>query len=325
VRDFAWDQLVPSHDAEIERVTIPLNGHDHLFLVSPPNPETGVNPEEAATTLIGGGLSEFVDVGSLPRLHQAVAAVKPDHWIISQSAKGISHSGQTLPFAEAGARWVEEIAAENLELMRRLTNGGPLELVGVSLHSFIHAYMAAINLTANPHQQLDIPVIRPVSSALIATDVYPHEDFREADIDEDAFRAQLSGGFKAHVVKEALTMLINHPRDMLACSPNLLAYLLYPEKAPSRFRAIEADYQSVKQGFPWSILRMLGGALQIDVTLGDRDNLTPPQIPQWQRLKELSPEGNVNLALVKDAGHLMTVRHKAIAKALSRPALSEAA
>ena len=125
--------------------------------------------------------------------------------------------------------------------------------------------------------------------------------------------------------RSAGRLVTGSPLDAIACLPNVLNYFAYPEKVPSRLKAIGADYNSVRHGFPWSMLRTIASELEVDFVLPELDVLTPYQILQVKKLQDLSPKNNVNLTIVEGADHLMTARPKLVAEAMYPSALPEAA
>jgi len=314
-RDLAWDQLLADDDG-LERVEFTYKGHDHLVLVSDPDPATGIKPAQAPKIWLKPGLTELADVGSPVWLHNAVAKRNPGSQVMTHATKGMSHGGQAVPAGEAAARWIDIHAAEDLAVLAEFASGQPVDVDGTSWGSFDAAHMAVQNLRAKDGRQVDIRKLNLISSPVIACEVDPEEDFREPDLDEAALRATLTDEFNKHVLSQTIGLL-KHPRQLRAVWKVAPAYLMYPEKAVSRAKIIKADLRSVQQGFGWHSLRLLASQLdEIHFVLGKKDPLTAPQRPQIQALQERSPSGSVKLTLIESAGHFATADAEQVANAI---------
>lgn len=297
----------PTHSSAIpQRVVIPFDGHDHLLLVTDPDPETGRAPDTADTTWFKPGLGELGDIGSALRLHIAFANHNPDRRVVTETTKGMSHTGKTVTTSELAGRQIETMAAESLHLMRRLIQGGEIEIDGTSLGTRLEIAMAELNLAANPSDHLPITRLRLISSAAIAGKIEGEDNFREPDLDEDEYREALSARFQRHVPADFMRMLYSHTEDILSCWPMLGAYAMaHPAKTYSRLRTMMTDYANVKQGTSWSSLKYVVAGLPVDVLDGERDPLAQEQESQWGMLGSLFP-GQVRHVTIKGMGHLMT-------------------
>lgn len=282
------------------------DGHEHLLLVTEPDPETGVDPQTADNDWIKGGLGELADAGSGLRFHVAYAESHPDHRVITEATPGMSHTGKTVSVAGLSSRQIEPMAAESLRLMRRLTRDGRIVVAGKSLGSRLAAAMAELNLSANPEDQLEIVRLQFISSAVVASMIEGEENFRNPDVDEDEYRQALSKRFQHHIPEDFMRMLYSHPAEILACWPMLGAYALaHPGKTHSRLKAMATDYANVKEGVPWSSLKYVVSGVPVDVLDGSRDPLSEEQKPQWGTLDRLYP-GQIRQKVIDGMGHLMS-------------------
>ncbi len=296
------------HSAAVpKRVFLPGDGgHEHLFLVTEPDPETGVDPKTAFNDWIKSGLGELADTGSALRFQVAYAEHHPDHRVITEATPGMSHTGRAVSGADLSRRQIEPMASETLQLMPRLTRDGPVGIVGTSLGSRLAAAVAELNLGANLQDQIDIVQLKFIASAVIAGKIEGEENFRDPDLDEDDYRQMLSKRFQRHIPEDFMRMLQSHPVDILACWPMLGAYALaHPAKTHSRLKAMATDYSNVKEGVPWDSLKYVVSRIPIDVLGGGRDPLIEEQKPQWDSLGLMYP-GQVRQRVVDGMGHLMS-------------------
>jgi hypothetical protein len=324
-RTFAWEMVVPSCDIEIRQIAAPHKGHDDLYLVTEPDPASGVNPAEADNIVIDLGLTEFADVGSGPGLHKAFAKRNPDSRIITIVDDTMSRAGQTAPASKAGARWLEATAADKLKTLPWLTRDGILKLVGVSKGSVEMTLLDGLNLAANPKDQLKVEKLILLSAAVFACNIDASENFRGA-IDERELLQQGDRSFKRHLLPNALHMTRRHPASMLAAAPILGEYLAYPEKLLSRKRATEADYRAVKAGVDIRTLKAIRDDHGFLVVLAELDPLTEHQKPQWEYLDATSPEADhVQVRIVPDEGHLWTANGDKAADEVAQMELNQTA
>jgi hypothetical protein len=165
--------------------------------------------------------------------------------------------------------------------------------------------MAEQNLAANPNDQLNLARLKLVASAVVARNIPESERFRDAELDEDMVRAELTMRFFQHLTPDLLRMIISNPVDMLKCAPIIGAYALSPHKASSRAKAIQADFNDVQQGMEWSTVKRIAEEHQIWVLGGEHDPLVQFQAPQWEALAKLYPH-HVQHKIVAGKGHLMT-------------------
>jgi pimeloyl-ACP methyl ester carboxylesterase len=307
VKRRALREELPHSAAVPKRVFLPgADGHEHLLLVTEPDPETGVDPRTADNDWIKSGLGELADAGSGLRFHVAFAESHPGHRVITEATPGMSHTGKTSSADELSGRRIEPMAAESLRLMSRLTQEGRIWVIGKSLGSRLAAAMAELNLAANPEDRLDIVRLQFISSAVVASKIDGDENFRDPDVDEDEYRQALSKRFQHHIPEDFMRMLYSHPREILACWPMLGAYALaHPGKTQSRLRAMAADYANVKEGVPWSSLKYVVSGVPVDVLDGSRDPLSEEQKPQWDTLAHKYP-GQVRQKVIDGMGHLMS-------------------
>jgi hypothetical protein len=293
-------------DRETSRVVIPYQDSERLLLVTEPDPETGVNADEANNKYLRPGLAELGDFGSAFRLHQRIAEEYPDERIITEPTPGISHSGKIWTPDEIANRRIDTMAGESLDYLQTVTKDGPIEGIGTSLGSVILVSMIEQNLAGNNSTRLNIDRATLLSSAVVATDVREDEDFREPGIDIQAYRQELTERFKSHVIADALRMAGNRPVDIAECAAAILVgYLFHPDKGPSRAKVIGADFDNVKEGVKWNTLRQIVTEIPVKVLNGARCPLAQEQKPQWGKLSELSP-GQVQQRLIPGRGHLMT-------------------
>jgi hypothetical protein len=297
----------PEHSDPIpKRVFLPYNGHDHLFLVTDPAPEAGVNADEASNAVFKPGLTELADSGSALRLHVAYAKQHPDRRVITEATKGMSHTGKAVSGAEIAGRRIDTMAGESLYLLPRLTRDGAIEVNGTSLGTRSAVSMAEQNLAADHATQLNITRLTLIASAVVACKIEGSENFRDPDLDEDEYRQDLSKRFQVHIAEDFLRMARTHPVDILSCWPNIAAYVLaHPAKSYSRARAIAADYGNVKEGVPWSTLKQVASGVDIRILGGSRDPLIQEQEPQWAALDGLFP-GQIKQSTIQGMGHLMS-------------------
>lgn len=268
----------------------------------------GVNTDEAATTWFKPGLGELGDVGSALRLHLAYAERHPERRIVTESTKGMSHTGKTVPAAELASRAIESMAAESLEVMRRVINKrtGEIEIIGTSLGTPHEVAMAEINLGANPAAQLMIARLKFISSAAVASKIEGAENFRDPDVDENEYRSSLDSRFRWHVPEDFGWMLVNYPGHILACWPTLGAHAIaHPNRTRSRLRTMATDYGNVRQGTPWSSWKYVASRVPVDSIGGERDPLIQEQEPQFDTLDRLYP-GQVRHKTIAGLGHLMS-------------------
>jgi len=288
-----------------ERVILTDKGREHLFLVTEPDPETGVDLQEALNTVFLPGLTEMGDRGSASEFHNAYAKRHPDRRVITRATEGISHTGKLRYTSEGGDRRLAHMAADNLVLLPRITEDGPIELSGTSLGSYIAMLTAEQDLAANPNDQLNLKRLKLVASAVVARDIPDSENFRDAELNEDIVRAELTMRFLQHLAPDLLRMAVSHPADILKCASIIGAYALSPHKARNRAKAILADFNDVQQGMEWSTVKRIAEEHQIRVLGGEHDPLVQFQAPQWEALAKLYPD-NVQHRIVKGKGHLMT-------------------
>jgi hypothetical protein len=291
-----------------DRLSVPVGGHEHLLLVSDPDPEMGIGTDEAATTWFTPGLGELGDVGSALRLHLAYAAQHPEQRVVTESTKGMSHTGRTVAADALADRRIEASAAESLEVMRRVIDKdtGEITIVGTSLGTPHEVAMGELNLAANPADVLNIVRLKLISSAAVASKIEGSDNFRDPDVDEDAYRAALDGRFRWHIPEDFAWMLVDHPADILACWPTLAAHFIaHPRKTGERLRTMGTDYVNVRQGTPWSSWRYVASRMQVDSVGGERDPLIQEQEPQFEMLDQLYP-GQVRHNTVPGFGHLMS-------------------
>jgi hypothetical protein len=306
IKDRALGNAPPHGSVVPHRVFVPYGGHEHLLLVTDPDPEMDIVPDEADTAWFKPGLVELGDVGSALRLHIAFAGQHPELRVVTETTKGMSHTGKTVPAAELAGRDIETMAAESLHLMRRVVPGGTIALNGTSLGTRLDVAIAELNLAANPGEQLPITRLNLISSAAVAGKIEGAENFRAPDLDEDLYREELSKRFQHHIPADFIRMLYTHPEDILSCWPMLGAYALaHPGKTHDRIRTMARDYGNVKQGVDWSSLKYVVSGVPVNVLDGERDPLTHEQEPQWEMLDMLFP-GQVQHVTVKGMGHLMT-------------------
>jgi hypothetical protein len=301
-----------------DRLVVPYNGHDHLLLVTDPDPEMGVGTDEATTTWFKPGLGELGDVGSALRLHVAYAEQHPDRRIITESTKGMSHTGKTVSAAELSDRQIETMAAESLEVMRRVVRNGEIEIVGTSLGTPGELAMAELNLAANPADKLMIVRLKLIASAAVASKIEGSENFRDPDVDEDEYRAALDGRFRGHIPEDFAWMLVDHPRDILACWPTFGAHFIaHPRTTQARLKTMATDFVNVRQGTPWSRWKYVASRLPVDSVGGERDPLIQEQEPQFEMLERLYP-GQVRHNTIAGLGHLMSAAARRTVQELDR-------
>lgn len=296
----------PSHMPD--RLVVPVNGHDHLLLVTDSDSEMGVTTDEVATTWIKPGLGEIGDVGSVLRLHVEYARQHPERQVITESTKGMSHTGNVVSADELADRRVESSAAESLEVMRRVIDKrtGEIEMIGTSLGTRLELAMAETNLSANPAAQLNIVSLKLISSAAVASKIEGSENFRDPDVDEDEYREGLDRQFRRHIPEDFARMLIDHPGDILACWPTLAAHFMaHPRTTQSRLKTMATDYGNVRQGTPWSSWKYVASKLPVNSIGGERDPLIQEQDPQFDMLDQLYP-GQVRHNTIPGFGHLMS-------------------
>lgn len=306
-----------SLDRHPEEVILSDKGHDHLFLVTEPAADTGVDHNEALNTVFLPGLTEMGDMGSALRLHNAYAQHHPDRRVITKPTEGISHSGRLRRASKDDSRRQADVAADNLILLPRITEDGPIELSGTSLGTYLAMVMAEQDLAANPSDQLNITRLKLVASAVVARNVPENERFRDADIDEDVMRRELTKSFFQHLTPDLLRMAISNPADILGCAPIIGAYALYPFKAPSRAKAILADFSDVQQGVEWETVKQVALKHEVWVLGGEHDPLVQFQIPQWKAAGKLYPD-HVRHQIVPGKGHLMTADARGTVKELAK-------
>lgn len=276
------------------------------FLVTEPDPETGVDPDTADNDVLHPGLSEFGDFGSALRLHVIHAERHRDRRVITNPTAGVSHGGETLSARELMGRCPEKTARYNLRLLRHVTRNGLIRLMGVSLGSYIAAYMAEQNAGANNERQLNIESLVLIASAVVALNVDGQENFRHPDIDEEEHRKYLTDQFLEHIPWDLLRMARKRPLDTLACAPIIAAYAAAPHKMLPRLHAIHADFRSVQGGVEWSMLKHIASGTDIFVVGGQLDPLIVEQAPQWDMLDSIHT-GQVRQRILPDLGHLMTI------------------
>jgi hypothetical protein len=291
-----------------DRLSVPVNGHEHVLLVSDPDPETATGTGEAATTWFKPGLGELGDVGSALRLHAAYAEQHPERRVVTESTKGMSHTGRTVPAAELSGRRVESSAAESLEVMRRVIgeSTGEIEIVGTSLGTRHEIAMAELNLAANPGDVLNITGLKLIASAAVASKIEGTENFRDPEVDEDEYRAGLDSQFRRHIPEDFARMLVDHPGDILSAWPTLAGHFIaHPNKARDRLKTMATDYANVREGTPWSSWKYVASRLPVSSVGGERDPLIREQEPQFAMLDHLYP-GNVRHNTIAGLGHLMS-------------------
>lgn len=286
-------------------------------MVTDPDPKAGVDPKEVSNIVFFPGLTEMGDLGSAPKLHNEYARRHPNERVITKATEGVSHTGKLRHWPEGGARLLEDIAADTLTLLPRLTEDGPIELAGTSLGTYTVMRAAEQDLAANPHDQLNITRLTLMASAVVARNVPDDEYFREVKVDEDEMRSELTKRFLLHLYPDLGRMVLNKPLDMLGCAPIVGAYALFPHKAPARARAIREDFQAVQEGIEWSSFKQIVGEHEVWVLGGERDPLVQFQIPQWSAVEKLFP-GQVKQRIVKGRGHLMTADAKGTVEQLGK-------
>jgi pimeloyl-ACP methyl ester carboxylesterase len=312
-----------------ERVILTDKGREHLFLVTEPDPDTGVDRQEALNTVFLPGLTEMGDRGSAREFHNAYAKHHPDRRVITRATEGISHTGKLRHTSEGGDRRLADMAADNLVLLPRITEDGPIELSGTSLGTYIAMLTAEQDLAANPNDQLNLRKLKLVASAVVARDIPESESFRDAEVNEDIVRAELTMRFLQHLAPDLLRMVVSNPAEILKCAPIIGAYALFPHKAPSRTKAILADFNDVQQGMEWSTVKRIAQEHEIWVLGGQHDPLVQFQAPQWEALAKLYPR-HVHHKIVAGKGHLMTADAHGTVKELAKmeavqPEFSQAA
>jgi pimeloyl-ACP methyl ester carboxylesterase len=209
------------------------------------------------------------------------------------------------------------MAADNLVLLPRITEDGPIELSGTSLGTYMAMLTAEQDLAANPNDQLNLKRLKLVASAVVARDIPESESFRDAELNEDIVRAELTMRFLQHLAPDLLRMVVSNPVDMLKCAPIIGAYALFPCKAPSRAKAILADFNDVQQGMEWGTVKRIAEEHEIWVLGGQHDPLVQFQAPQWEALAKLYPH-HVQHRIVKGKGHLMTADARGTVKELAK-------
>lgn len=306
VRDRLLGSSQTHSDPVPKRVFLPYNGHEHLFLVTEPDPEAEVDPDEADNVVFKPGLGELADSGSALRLHVEFARQHPERRVITEATKGMSHTGKTVGSDEFSERRIEKMAADSLQLLPRLTRDGWIEINGTSLGTRSAFSMAEQNLAANHADQLDITRLTLIASAVIASKIDGSENFRDPEVDEDEYRNNLSKRFQKHVAEDFVRMAGTHPVDILSCWPGLGAYVMaHPSRTYSRLRAMFTDYANVKEGVPWDNMKQVVPGVGIRLLGGSRDPLVQEQEPQWDTLDRMFP-GRIQRRTVKGMGHLMT-------------------
>lgn len=296
----------PHSDPVPKRVFLPYDGHDHLFLVTDPDPELGGDPDEAANALFKPGLSELADSGSALRLHVAYALRHPEQRVITEATKGMSHTGKTVASGDISQRRIEAMAADSLEMLPRLTRDGATEIFGTSLGTTGAVSIAEQNLAAGETARLDLRRLNLIASAVIAAKIEGPDNFRDPDLDEHKYRHDLSKRFQLHVIDDFIRMSASHPIDILSCWPQVGAYVLaHPRKTYSRLLSMAADYANVKEGTPWESLKNVVEGVDIRVLGGSRDPLIQEQERQWDTLEDMFP-GRITRHTVAGMGHLLT-------------------
>lgn len=299
---------------EPEKVTVSVYGRNQMVLVTEPDPKTKGDSDETVNNVLLNGLTEMADCGSARSWHREVARRHPDRRTITLPTPSVSHSGHHLSIIDSYRRTLEETANENLHLIPKITGNAPINLVGVSLGSYVATLMAEQNLAANEHSQVNMSGLRLVSPAVGARNVSEDESFR--NISDDAFVEEMKDRFFKHMPIDVLRMAVKHPEELAECMAILGAYALGPHKLPNRLAAIVGGFNGVAQGIEWSTIKHVAEEYETHVLGGEHDPLVQEQIPQWQRIKKTAPR--TLLWVVQGAGHAMTVNARGTADHLAR-------
>lgn len=288
----------------VQRRKIQMGDHERVVLVTEPDPELADNPDSARRTVLLPGLTEM-DAGSALKLHQAVAARHPERLTATFTTPGVSHFGRVLSIREALSRHPEETAAENLGMLRFITKGGPIDIVGTSLGSHTGMLMAAQNLAANPADQHEISHVKLISPAVGARNVPAHEDFRDTELSDDELIDNAASDFFRHMLVDPFVMLGRHPERTAECAAIFAIYALAPHKFANRAAAIVGNFTGAKQGVEWETVKDVARGTQLRVIGGERDPLMQATLDQWAEIAWHAPQTRV--ALVKGLGHAMTI------------------
>jgi pimeloyl-ACP methyl ester carboxylesterase len=289
---------------EPERRIVTINGHDRSVLTTEPDPTTGVRPNEAVNDVLVPGLAEM-DTGSALLLHNRMADRNPDHRTTTLTMPGISLSGQPLSIWEGLSLSLEDTAAENLQLLPRITRDGRTNFVGTSLGSYVAMLMSAQNLAANGESQLNMAGVKLVSPAVGARNVAEAERFRDVDASDKEFIADVTNRFFRHMPGDTLRMVLKHPEKAGECASVLGAYALAPHKFLRRFATLAGNLRGVQQGIEWDDIKQVALAYKVHVLGGELDPLVQEQLAQWLAVKKIAPETKIRI--LGRHGHAMTV------------------
>lgn len=325
IRNIVLGRTEENPDRPAERVfLLDEKGREHLHLVTEPDPETGVDPNEAANSVFFPGLTEMGDAGSALHLHNEQADRHPEERTITKVTEGVSHGGNLRYYAKDDPRRIEHIATDTLFMLPQVVREGPVKLRGNSLGTFVVVEVADQDLAANPHKRLNIQGLRLLAPAVVGINVPDDESFRDPDLDEEAVRHELTSDFLLHLAPDLVRMIRSNPADMVRCAPILGAYILSPHKAPGRTKAIRSDFSEVQQGVEWSVLGRVTEEHETLVVGGALDPLVQFQAPQWVALDARAP-GQVRQTIVPGKGHLIGADSRLVVREFDRLEASLAA
>ena len=300
---------------EPDRRLIRVKDHERLILITDPKPENCDDPDNAINDVLLPGLSEM-DIGSALLLHKAKAERHQDRRVITLPTLGVSITGQVLSIKEGYQRSLEETAADNLELLPTLTANGKTNLVGTSLGSYVSTLMAAQNLAANGHSQLNLDYINLIATAVGARNIPDDEKFHHVDAGDEDFINEVTRRFFRHMPVDTARMAFNHPEMAAECAAVLGAYAMHLNKTPQRLAAMLGNLRGVRKGVDWEDLKDVARGYEIHVLGGEKDPLMKEQIPQWSAIKALAPHTQVRVLL--GSGHALTIDSHGTAEHLAQ-------
>ena len=300
---------------EPDRQLIKLKDHERLILVTEPSPEACDDPDTAINDVLLPGLSEM-DIGSALLLHKAKAERNKDRRVITIPTLGVSITGQVLSMREGYQRSLDETAADNLELLPEITANGKTNLIGTSLGSYVSTLMAAQNLAANGHSQINLDYINLIAPAVGARNIPESDKFHNVDAGDEEFIKEVTRRFFRHMPVDTARMAFNHPEMAAECVAVLGAYAMHLNKTPQRLAAMAGNLRGVQKGIDWEDLKDVALGYEIHVLGGEKDPLMKEQIPQWSAIKALAPQTQVRVLL--GSGHALTIDSHGTAEHLAQ-------
>ncbi len=226
------------------------------------------------------GFSESPNAGTARQFHDHMAEAFPASTIVSISTEGVNDYCRNLSPVKALCNNFETMAKGRLNLLQHMTDGAPVDLVGVSMGSKISHEIALQNLNK---KRVEIDQVGYHDPALVT----PENTFTDMGL-----------LFPAHVTVDILREAARHP---IQAARAIEGYMIFnPLRAATRVAALTGNALALFEGTPLDEIEAVADSHQVRVVAGGKDPLF--QREMWEDIERRHPD-NVQVMVNEDSGH----------------------